>query len=187
MATLYTLDRSRAFSTGMQINLQPPNYARLGTIPFDQSFLPARFPQGLSKHGQRYLINWPVLTNAVFAVDDGTFESATYYVTTLEIVFELVRRLEFPNQLSRFQSMFACRTEADLRRFATQTGSQGTIYEIETDRFQVHDMALLRLGNAISHAWRNASNYWCGTASDTPLWECLIELPVNIGRRVGTI
>ena len=54
-ATLYTLDRRNVNPPGTQFGLRPPDYAPLGSIPLDQSFLPVEFPQGLSNHGQRYL------------------------------------------------------------------------------------------------------------------------------------
>ena len=184
--TLYTLDRRNVYSPGMQFGLQPPDYASLGPILLDQSFLPAQFPQGLSNHGQRYLINWPVVTGQSLLVN-GEARTMTYRDAAVEIVFELVRRLEFSDRLSRFQSMFACQTEDELRRFATQTGSHGTIYEIEADHFQICDVAFLTLGNTISHAWLNARGYWSGAASASPLRECLMELPVTVGQQNGTV
>jgi hypothetical protein len=149
---------------GRNLACGQPDYAPLGPILLDQSFLQVQFPQGLSNHGQRYLINRSMVTGKVLPVN-GTPESVTYSSAAIEIVLELVRRLEFSDRLSRFQAMFACQTEPELRRFATQTGSHGTIYEVDADHFKVYDAALLTLGNTISHAWLNARGYWNGAAS----------------------
>jgi hypothetical protein len=184
--TLYTIDRRNAYSPGTQFVLRPPDYSPLGPIPLDRSFLDAQFPKGLSNHGQRYLINWSLVTGSFMAIN-GALEPVTYSATAIEVVFELVRRLEFPDCLSRFQAMFACQTEAELKRFAPQTGSRGTIYEIEVERFQIFDVAFLHLGNTISHAWLNARGYWSGAVSINPLWEYLMELPVTVGQQVGTV
>jgi hypothetical protein len=179
---LFTLDRQSYYSSGMQFCLKPPDYKSLGPIVLEHSFLQGLFSEGISTHGQRYLIN-----RTVIAGNLPNNEAITYANSTVEIIFELVRRLEFPALTSRFQVMFACQSESDLRRFAAQTGSHGTIYAVEAYQFQVCDMALLTLGNTISHAWRNARQYWSGALSANPLLECLIKLPATLDEQLGKI
>lgn len=186
--TLYTLDRLNSYSPGTRISLRSPNYAPLLPLgparQLDSNFLAGQFPDGLSNHGQRYLINWSV---APGLVDTNMGESLTYSASTIELVFELVRRLEFPDSFSRFASFFGCRDEAELRTFAAKKNSTGTIYEVEVGEFQVRDMSLLDLGDTNSHAWLNARKYWSEADSGDPIWECLIKLPVTIGKQVGKI
>jgi hypothetical protein len=86
--------------------------------------------------------------------------------------------------------MFVCRSLDELQAFSRAYSAHGTIYEIVANRFQVSDMRFLSLGDTISHAWVNARNYWQGLGSanpPSPVWECLVELPVTIGHQLETI
>jgi hypothetical protein len=186
--TLFTIDRRKAYATGSKVSLKPPDYGHLGDIPLDPAFLASEFPEGISTHGQRYLINWSMAVKGHF-LSEGTLLSLIFAELAIELTVELVRRLEFSGRRSRFQGMFGCRDLDELKKFAEKTGSHGVIYEIEAgyDQFEIYDMAFLDQGSTASHAWLNARRYWSKEASTDPRWECLIHLPVTIGRQLETI
>lgn len=175
----------------MTIALNPPDYSPLTgtTIPLDTTILQKCFPQGVSTHGQRYLINRS--THAGFGrhPSHNTVPPShlTYTQDVVELVFELVRRIEFPKCLSRFESVFACDNVPDLRAFTARTGTSGNVYELAFGRYERHDMAFLSMGDANIGAWTNARRYWNGDPSPTPQWEYLVELPVTLKALTATI
>jgi P63C domain len=116
---LFTVDRWRRFSPGMRITLTPPDYAELrrANIRLDPGLLAKQFRDGLSMHGQRYLINWSVSQKGSLLVGD-TPQPLIFSAPAIELVFELVRLVEFQNSFSRFQSFFGCRDLSELKKFA---------------------------------------------------------------------
>lgn len=107
--TLYTIDRKGTLPSGQLITLLQPDYTQLirAGIPLTPGMQNTGFPNGLSMHGQRYLINWSM--KPLFPVcNDGVRRSMIYSETAIEALFEQVRCHEFPNRPSRFQSIFGC-------------------------------------------------------------------------------
>jgi hypothetical protein len=105
----------------------------------------------------------------------------------VEAIFELVRAHESPSCTSRFQSLFGCETLDHLEKFAAKYRARGTVYQINANKYKLVDMALLTAGDTVCQAFDNARRYWSGGASGDPIWECLIELPVTVGQKVGQI
>jgi hypothetical protein len=101
----------------------------------------------------------------------------------IEILYELVRRSEFPKVKSRFQTaIFATKTVDDAKAFANNFGTNennrwnnpnAIIWKIETDDFDRRDMNLLRTGSALAMIGK-AREYWSNTASENPFWEFLV-------------
>ena len=104
-----------------------------------------------------------MITNCLLqkAIKQGTGESVSVpvYEPTLELIFELIRRLEFKDSASRLTSFYGCLTIDEVRRFAAKyPGSP--IYEFESDHYEVYDMAYLKLGTTTTQCWINARKYW---------------------------
>jgi hypothetical protein len=151
----------------------------------DEQFLDTVFNHGISRHGQRYLITLPSLQQFQGPQPGQTCIAATLD-PSLELVLELVRRLEYGGSRSRLTSFYGCEKTDDVRKFAVvHVGAP--IYEFHVTDYEVHDMTFLKLGRTITESWINARLYWEGKMSDDPLRECLVDLPVKIGKQVGTI
>lgn len=193
--TLYTIDRRNAYSggAGSTLTLRPPDYSSYSplsasNLPLDTTIFQTFFPQGISTQGQRYLINRGI--DAGLAKHPNhplPLKRVAYIEDIVELVFELIRRIEFPNCLSRFQAMFACDNLPALRAFVARTGTGGKVYDLDFNRCEQHDMAFLELGATNIEAWTNARNYWNGYPSSAPQSEYLVELPVNLRSYVTTI
>ena len=128
---------------------------------------------GLSLHGAHYLIR--------------LFGEMHVPSLLLELHFEFVRHRSFPELPSRFQSFFAFREYESALAFARSKGGGGKIFEIAADKCFMGDMNLLKCDLDAANMERNAVGYWESRrmSSDPeykPAWECLVDLPVEIGR-----
>jgi hypothetical protein len=128
------------------------------------------FPKGMSNHGLRYLMDQVMQEN-----DSGK----------IELIFELVRRLMFPRRPSRFESFFGCREKSDLGRFAHEFRkdriSTGRIVYVRTNSVCFDgDMNLLRILPSGIETLTNACRYWSGGASQSPLWETIIPIEMEV-------
>lgn len=143
-----------------------------------KNLIDSLYPNGLSSHGRQYLYDkyeW---------LYDQQGKSYVSYLHIIEVTFELVRLLKFPDKPSRFTSLFGCETLEDARRFKTERcNNSGEIYKVSTDKFFKADMHLLYTatipGNIII-----AEKYWKGEASSNPFWEILMQAPVAIIEKV---
>jgi len=63
---------------------------------------------------------------------------------------------------------------------------QYQVFEVSGDRIEKHDMLLLK-GSSFVNCSYYANQYWSGGHTESPLYEYLIEPPVNIIRRVDVI
>ena len=133
--TLYTIDRRNTYTQGpgTVIQLQRPDYRPFQNPSFtpDPSFL----RQPLSA---RYLQTRPTLPAqspklCYVLKPKGLGPTRLAHADAL---LELVRRgdPEFRNYPSRFQSMFSCPSLDDLRKFAAKDNSQGSVYEVTSNR-----------------------------------------------------
>lgn len=88
------------------------------------------YPEGLSKHGKFYLLDhvqanetWAVLSHVTRMVPISPM---------IELVYELVRRNDFPARPSWYASMFALETDDDAIHFRSARGWQGRIFKVES-------------------------------------------------------
>lgn len=131
------------------------------------------YPDGISKHGEIYLHNAFKATGPNLAFTPNEF--------LIETTFEIIRRLKFPNRKSRFECSFACLTIEDaLRIRVDQFNHVGKIYKVSCDKFSIADMNLLRQGGSILGIQIMAEKYWSGIESRIPLFEVLMETPIQI-------
>ena len=107
----------------------------------------------------------------------------------VELYFEYIRYQQYPNLPSRLQSFFAFREYKHALEFAKEKSSKGKIYEIAADKCFMGDMNLLKNSLDPVKQEQNARKYWesrqysCDSDYES-IWECLINLPAEIGREV---
>ncbi|SAB24574.1 Uncharacterised protein [Enterobacter roggenkampii] len=184
----YTLDSANSLRSLHEIPLRhyTPKQPELA------DFLNQMYPEGLSKHGHNYLYN-PALFD-----EDHQRDSALL----IGLILELVRRSDFPDKPSRYQSLFACQHISEVKQFREQLADEreedeirtAPIYEVFTDE-AVHcgDMRLLSDDCPVLELYRRAYLYWSGEPApvregkeeEKPFWELLIPLPVLIGRQIS--
>lgn len=136
------------------------------------------FPDGISSHGRGYL-GEPL----AYKYDNGRPFIPTIY--TIEIIFELVRKLKYPALPSRYTSLYVWETLDEAKVFKSKYGSTGNpIYVVRgANPFRV-DMNLLSLGRNYLEALANAEKYWFGGQSKNPSWEVILSYPVSLIERV---
>ncbi|CAK3354060.1 hypothetical protein AB4425_13460 [Vibrio sp. 10N.261.51.A1] len=169
--TFYAVDRQLRLSEGMFINTI--KYDDI-TPPFLQEFMNTQFPEGVSVHGELYLIR-----------DDA---KCTVTEPIIEILFEYIRQANFTECVSRYQSFFAFETYQEAVFFKNRFNcSSASIYEIHsTNKWNKVNMNLLTLQDSVLSTAYLAHEYWKGNASidSNPLWECLLSLPVTVGKKI---
>ncbi|EAA7255178.1 DUF2441 domain-containing protein [Salmonella enterica subsp. enterica serovar Newport] len=171
---LYSADRRGRYNTNalMEFSSIVPSVTDSYVV---DSLIGAEFDFKIAEHGLRYLFPRRDL--------NGT--------DLMELIVELVRRLQFPTKPSRYQSIFACDKIEDANYFRENhrehDGPQ-PIYEILVgDNTNIHrgDMRLLDLNPSTDNAaivFTKAIWYWSGIASREPFWEYVIPLPAQIGK-----
>jgi hypothetical protein len=166
----YTVDRYRTLSAGMVLTLtrhtdiDPPEL---------QDHVDRLFPDGVSQHGDFYFLN---------SNQRGVVASPN-----LELLWEYVRRSQFPDRPSRYQATFGCATLAEALSFrATYGTSADPIWEVDADVSFRADMALLTQNQTVLVMSLLAELYWSGQTHPnlTPIWEYLLVPPVTVIRQV---
>ena len=115
--------------------------------------------------------------------------SNTWIVLVRELVFELVRREQFPMKPSRFHCLFLCTSEAGLSEFRAKSGRHHDIgYEVELINPQAQShlgdwmLPSIRPSDEVAAVARNALLYWQGTSIANP--ELATLSPIWIARRL---
>lgn len=165
MGRFFHVDRNDALSVGQTLALE---VHRDIDPPFLQKHVDGLFPDGVTLHGDRYLL------------DAGS--NLQVINPTLELVWEYARRTHRPDAPSRYQSVFAWETLTDAERFRVEYGiPQAVIWEVEAHEAFRADMHLLA-GHTALLASHCAVRYWNGEANFdvAPLWELLLRPPVQV-------
>ena len=134
------------------------------------------FPEGLSPHGWRFMLDRYDYTR-----DPITNDAFVNHTWQVEFTFEMVRRAAFPKMNSRFQSYFAWETLDAARSFRKETQ---TIYLIQAEKGFRADQNWLTLGTQGVANSLCAHRYWSGAPSSESLWEIVLRAPVRIVDRV---
>jgi hypothetical protein len=136
------------------------------------------YPEGLSIHGKQYAIKSYTVTN-------GGNDLKIQYSRAIELQLELVRRLRFPDKPSRFISMFGSETLEDALRYKSKHRyADSLIYEVNTDSYFRADMNWLSGCTSLIGGEVAASKYWQGLPTADPIWEILLQFPVNVIRQI---
>lgn len=144
------------------------------TVDDIQQHLQAAYPYGLSPHGRRYL------SRPTRFVDIGDCE----YVPSnpvIELAYELVRQIKFPDLPSRFTSIFGWATLGEALLFKLTHGStDDRIYRVSCVNSLRVDMNMVHLGRNLAATSLLAERYWRGEASEIPQWEVLLQGPIEV-------
>jgi hypothetical protein len=204
---LYHMDRAHSLKPGMQLELHNP--MELGE-DVANSLLMKNFPDGISQHGMNYLSascavmkEIVVLGNQAF-INEASINENLHIASNrmIELAVELVRQAYFPQMPSRFVSLFAVTAIDKFHGWEDSLGKVGDspIYKLEVPT-ATRELDGQWLRGGISFGWDNdlsgfylgllthglydmAYRYWSGEVSDSPLMECLVPLPVQIGELV---
>lgn len=178
MARFYHIDRTGRLKRGDVIEL-----TRYDDINLDylQHHVDSLFPEGVSVHGERYFLQ--AGTEAV--------TNTMGFSPIIELLFEYVRRSNYPHRPSRFQSFFGFESQNEAINFRKNYGNSiGDLWEVECDDAQTFkaDMNNLTLQNSLLVLSYRASCYWEGRpdpdTNKTPTWEILLKPPINVVKKI---
>lgn len=162
----------------------------------DRGVLEELYPEGLSSHGVQYLTATVVANNdvsfpdgfsneyrAAIAVVDLEGEGKNVFLNPFSVqyerVFELIRLSEFPRSHSRFQAFFAWDSIDQAHQSPDVNGSDYNIAKVSCPNHSKRDMSLLKFGN-FGDSVRKARKYWTGVSGDSPVYEIVMEPPVEV-------
>ena len=124
MARYFTVDRQGLLQAGQEI---VPDSNLNDTVCYAvknhftrndlEGLAHSLFPEGLTPHGKRYLFS----ESLVIRTPEGPAQ-AVPHIPIIELVAELVRRLHFPHNPSRFQALFAWETLQEAEHFQQEQG-----------------------------------------------------------------
>ena len=177
---IYSVDRKRIYVVGQTIHLYQTDPLKgrpllnsntgLFTSRDIESHIRELFPDGLSAHGWQYMAD-----RVINPVLNG--QQYTPCNHAIEILFENVRRANFSQRPSRFQSVFGFETAEAAAAF--NTGGWST-FLLEAKKSIRLDQTWLRISEQSSIASYSAHKYWSGESSPNPQWELLLAPPVRI-------
>lgn len=130
------------------------------------------FPDGLSMHGWQYILN---RHDFIKTQDSSIFWD---HSTSVELLFESIRRERYGHVQSRFQSYFAWLNLEDAINFCPP-GKK--VYEVEAENFHIGDMKLLTMSVQGAIALLYGNKYWNSEFTNNPQKEVLLKPPVIIG------
>lgn len=167
----YTVDRAGKLFEGMVCELVDDAHIPNAELA---SHVKEMYPSGLSHHGLGYLL--------------GTYRDAPVGDVELEMLFDLVRRLRYPEAPSRYQCIFAVESlDAAMKMAEKLKANTPRVFKLQSDNAFRADMRLLNSDNSPLGKYYLADLYWAGKtpADGTPTWEWLVPCPVVIGERVA--
>lgn len=182
----YHIDRARTLRTGETIELIKPTSG----IPFIDDVMENRFPDGLSRFGMRYYAN----QGAALLDENGqlnSIELPNINSYLIDNVFELERRISFPQMPSRMQCIFASESLEEAMDWHKQLPKNGDapIWEIEIkhDDYKRLDSNWLKGEvNKMSFLAMTyyANGYWSGSPyAGGSHYELLVKLPITVKGR----
>ena len=165
MPEFFHVDRSGSLQVGQVIDLDPsptgPPLTREQEVELGRLF-----PQGIARHAQEWLAN--------FGADGSLVQR--------ELLYEFVRRADYPDRPSRFESVFGFATEEDARAFLNvYVGGQPPIVRLEADEHFRANMLLLDITRPGAGISLSAQRYWSGARGPVgELWEELLVPPATV-------
>ncbi|NME64457.1 DUF2441 domain-containing protein [Clostridium cadaveris] len=174
MGIFYHIDRLNKLQEGNEINLimyKDLKGETQSTTTLLQNQVDNMFEDGVSSHGEQYFISGSMFNDT--SVD-------------IELIFELYRRIYFPEKISRFQAFYCVEKEnlkSMLQRLRVNINNV-SVFEIQSDVFEKHDMnLLLKNSNLVNTIY--ADLYWKGKSIQDPLYEILVKPPFKVGKKVN--
>jgi len=204
--TFYHVDEHGELEAGESMELEwPPrikNCVITKSPDSNEELLKQEYPNGLSRHGARYAQSalvaedivpidgeWEAMSGVFNFVDteeeNSGRERTPPYSVQYEWIFELIRRAEFEEARSRFQSYFAWPSLEEAEQFITDhRGEKQSVFKLRCDNYELRDMDLIQVSH-IGSGLANARQYWKGEAgSETPTWEVVMEPPIDVVEQV---
>lgn len=170
---LYHIDRSGHLKEGQIIDyIKDVTLIKDNLKKGQEEYINDRYTSGLSSHGLRYYISEHC--------------SKSY---ALDMCFEYERLLNYPNKLSRYESLYAFDINGVLD-FINDKGLYHEffkIYEVEYNYYEVHNMSLIRGFSHYEMAlnsklyWENKSDY---NKNIKEVNEYLLKLPITIKKEI---
>lgn len=202
----YHVDEHGDLDAGDSMELEwPPqlkNEIVVEAPDLNEDILEEEFRGGLSRHGAKYAPGtivctegfqlsgaWKAMSGMLECIytDDGDQgrRAIEPHQVHYEWMIEMVRRAEFENQMSRFQSFFAWPDLEDAEAFIEENRTDGKpIFKVECDGYKIRDMNLTEIPY-FGIGLDNARKYWAGDpGSDSPTWEVVMEPPVEVLERI---
>ncbi len=189
MIEYFTVDRSQRLTPGIVLD-KDANYDGRKFWPIEGVFTKADlsqlveelYPGGLTEHGKRYLLDECL----VIRTPNGP-APAVPNVPMMELLFELVRRLEFPYHISRFEAIFGWETIDEAETFRESFGERDSVIcSVRCEDSAKLDMSLLYLGGSTIGSLLYARKYWRGESGNAPKWEILMRPPVEVVEVIAT-
>jgi len=205
---LYHLDRCRTFEINAEIKLYPKE--SLLSDELAESFFEC-FNNGISKHCQNYFNNQSYYVDEIILINNKKMIDINSFIRSksqsdmrcIELIFEMVRRLEFSSFPSRLTSLFAVEDLSDFDEWPELLkDSNYRIFEINvpdnTPRFDANNLrggdifsfdgSSAFIGRLPQIEYDFAYKYWSGQQTKNPRWEYLIKLPMVIsGQEIRNI
>ena len=204
--TFYHVDGHGELEAGESMELEWPPQIKNRVVTKSPSpneeLLKKEYPNGLSRHGARYAQSalvvsdevslgegWEAMSGVFDFIDteegDRGRQRTPPYQVQYEWIFELLRRAEFEEAQSRFQSYFAWPSLEDAEQFITDhRDEEQTLFKVRCDKYELRDMDLIQASH-IGSGLANARQYWKGEAgSETPTWEVVMEPPIDVVEQV---
>lgn len=98
-----------------------------------------------------------------------------------------MRRSNFPDKPSRFQSLHAFQKIEDATKFRKEyCESKGYIWEVKFDNAFKVDMNLLNLEGSLLQLSYKINKYWSGLQGEIkkPFWEFLLKPPIKVLKNI---
>lgn len=179
MAIFYHIDRGNNLKSGQEISLTKftdivvPGNTEM-TIKLNQK-LEEYFPNGVSRHGERYF---------VASIKQENIKDFINY--DIELIFELERRVRYPQMISRFEAFFAVEKSEikKMIRSLCKGPKVVKVFEVECEEYIKLDMSLLNKQSSLMTIV-NADMYWMGESSNNPLYEILLRPPIKVLREIN--
>ena len=178
----YHIDRNQTLYQGQQINLLTITPDSLSPMMGNgiRKMLDT-LSWNVSRHGERYL------TTAFITKEDPHGVRAA----KIDLIFELVRQIYFPDKLSRFQAVFGFKTMEELQAYKALKKPYNIVM-LESEKYEPHDAGWLNayfdfvIDGKTQQAYNNsiildyAFAYWEGRPAPTPQVEYLLQAPVSV-------
>lgn len=199
MPIAYHIDRTLKLKEGQNLILDTNFVFGNG---LNNDFIKDFLPSGVSKHGEQYLRDILYYYNNQQYFNLNVYEATnalSMYIT--EYTFELIRRIYYPSQPSRFQSVFALPSLEFVKTWPELVTSSFQIFEIEYEQSKewIYDGSYLLGGLGRSNPddlflmqgfsaclnFEYANKYWKHELSPHPKPEIILPLPQQLGKRIS--
>lgn len=203
---VYHVDEQGDIEVDDMINLEwPPRITndRIASSPdTNEDILKEEYPEGLSRHGARYAQatfiehpksknhrKWDILSGAYDFFVEGeeglNRDRVPTHQVQCEWFLELVRKSEFEQAHSRFQSFFGTPTLEGAEEYREEhRPANANIFKVRCTDYVIRDMDLVE-AHYFGTGLDNARRYWRGECGSTsPTCEVVMELPVEVVERV---